>query len=150
MKLKTIGKAVSSPIWVPLLPLIYTIKRLQRTHDDSRAVIGDLHADIRQKLAARKGQARTEEQQEDSAELSFEEAVQLAERNAAIRGEQYSLAATDAGHPETNDPGAGIFNISGWHVYPDAYLHVVWHGYVNFLSIDDVVCRAGTVPYLAN
>ncbi|HDT2136636.1 DotA/TraY family protein [Enterobacter ludwigii] len=92
MKLKTIGKAVSSPIWVPLLPLIYTIKRLQRTHDDSRAVIGDLHADIRQKLAARKGQARTEEQQEDSAELSFEEAVQLAERNAAIRGEQYSLA----------------------------------------------------------
>lgn len=92
MKLKTIGKAVSSPIWVPLLPLVYTIKRLQRTHDDSRAVIGDLHADIRQKLAARKGQARTEDQQEDSAELSFEEAVQLAERNAAIRGQQYSLA----------------------------------------------------------
>lgn len=91
MKLKTIGKAVSSPIWVPLLPLIYTIKRLQRTHDDSRAVIGDLHADIRQKLAARKGQNRTEDQQEGSAELSFKEAVQLAERNAAIRGQQYSL-----------------------------------------------------------
>jgi conjugal transfer/type IV secretion protein DotA/TraY len=92
MKLKTLGKVVSSPVWIPLLPLINTVKRLQRTHDDSRALIADLHADIRQKLAASKGQPTTDEEIEDIEELSFEEAVQVAERNAAIRGQQYSLA----------------------------------------------------------
>ncbi|QZN96705.1 DotA/TraY family protein [Symbiopectobacterium purcellii] len=87
MNIKKFGKVVSAPVWIPLLPVIFTFKRLYRTHNNQREFIAQQWADIREKLNAKKADSISEP-------LSFEEAVRLAEANAAARGECYSLEET--------------------------------------------------------
>lgn len=85
MDLKRIGKVVSAPIWLPLMPLTRTFKRLYRTHDNQREIIGQLKNEIRIKLNSHKDKANYEE-------FSFNEALSLAEKNAAKKGELFNLA----------------------------------------------------------
>lgn len=84
MNLKRIGKVVTSPLWVPLLPLTRTVRRLYHTHDNQRELISQLKGEIREKLDARK-------QQTTQAEMTFAESVAQAEKFAAQRGELFSL-----------------------------------------------------------
>ncbi|ELW7881178.1 DotA/TraY family protein [Salmonella enterica] len=84
MNLKRIGKVVTAPIWVPLLPLTRTVRRLYHTHDNQRELISQLKGEIREKLEARKQQAA-------QVEMTFAESVAQAEKLAAQRGELFSL-----------------------------------------------------------
>ncbi|HAF4710419.1 TPA: DotA/TraY family protein [Salmonella enterica] len=84
MNLKRIGKVVTAPLWVPLLPLTRTVRRLYHTHDNQRELISQLKGEIREKLDARKQQAT-------QAEMTFAESAAQAEKLAAQRGELFSL-----------------------------------------------------------
>ncbi|MDY8671960.1 DotA/TraY family protein [Escherichia coli] len=84
MNLKRIGKVVTAPLWVPLLPLTRTVRRLYHTHDNQRELISQLKGEIREKLDARKQQA-------NQVEMTFAESVAQAEKLAAQRGELFSL-----------------------------------------------------------
>ena len=84
MDLKRIGKVVSAPIWLPLMPLTRTFKRLYRTHDNQRVLIGQLKDEILVKLDNRKKARQVKE-------VPFEQAIRIAESNAAKRGEEFSL-----------------------------------------------------------
>lgn len=84
MNLKRIGKVVTAPLWVPLLPLTRTVRRLYHTHDNQRELISQLKGEIREKLEARKQQAA-------QIEMTFAESVAQAEKLAAQRGELFSL-----------------------------------------------------------
>ncbi|EAZ0767818.1 hypothetical protein BIX43_19700, partial [Salmonella enterica] len=89
MDLKRIGKVVTAPLWVPLLPLTRTVRRLYHTHDNQRELISQLKGEIREKLEARKQQAT-------QVEMTFAESVAQAEKLAAQRGELFSLAELHA------------------------------------------------------
>ncbi|EGG3070738.1 DotA/TraY family protein [Salmonella enterica] len=89
MNLKRIGKVVTAPLWVPLLPLTRTVRRLYHTHDNQRELISQLKGEIREKLEARKQQAT-------QVEMTFAESVAQAEKLAAQRGELFSLAELHA------------------------------------------------------
>ncbi|EAA0921450.1 hypothetical protein DA519_21095 [Salmonella enterica] len=89
MNLKRIGKVVTAPLWVPLLPLTRTVRRLYHTHDNQRELISQLKGEIREKLEARKQQATL-------VEMTFAESVAQAEKLAAQRGELFSLAELHA------------------------------------------------------
>lgn len=89
MNLKRIGKVVTAPLWVPLLPLTRTVRRLYHTHDNQRELISQLKGEIREKLEARKQQAPL-------VEMTFAESVAQAEKLAAQRGELFSLAELHA------------------------------------------------------
>ncbi len=89
MNLKRIGKVVTAPLWVPLLPLTRTVRRLYHTHDNQRELISQLKGEIREKLEARKQQAT-------QVEMTFAESVVQAEKLAAQRGELFSLAELHA------------------------------------------------------
>ncbi len=89
MNLKRIGKVVTAPLWVPLLPLTRTVRRLYHTHDNQRELISQLKGEIREKLEARKQQAA-------QVEMTFAESVAQAEKLAAQRGELFSLAELHA------------------------------------------------------
>lgn len=89
MNLKRIGKVVTAPLWVPLLPLTRTVRRLYHTHDNQRELISQLKGEIRERLEARKQQAT-------QVEMTFAESVAQAEKLAAQRGELFSLAELHA------------------------------------------------------
>ncbi|QRQ77067.1 DotA/TraY family protein (plasmid) [Citrobacter sp. B72] len=84
MNIKRIGKVVTAPIWLPLLPLTLTVRRLYRTHNNQRELISQLQGEIREKLDSRKRHTV-------NFETSFAESVAQAEKLAAQRGELFSL-----------------------------------------------------------
>lgn len=84
MNIKRIGKVVTAPIWLPLLPLTLTVRRLYRTHNNQRELISQLQGEIHEKLDSRKRHTV-------NFETSFAESVAQAEKLTAQRGELFSL-----------------------------------------------------------
>lgn len=85
MNIKKIVRIATAPVWIPLWPIVTTAKRLYRTHDNQKEL-------FRQWKGRKPHALDSMSRKPESGEVSFREAVTVAEQKAQARGKSYSVA----------------------------------------------------------